>query len=225
MTELRPGGLELTLRGAALAELKTGDAVLDVGCGQGASLEYLERELGIVPCGVDISQNAVQRAGKNCISLADACALPFPDGCFDAVLMECVITLLPRPEAALLEAARVLRAGGRLILTTLSVESGAGLLDEGRLNMSALGPTLRQAGLILLHNEDRSGCLRDFIAGAIFRFGSLEAYLDYAQRELGGSVLSCRVPPKGTGYRLIIAQKPGRGVEAENISQKNTVCR
>lgn len=210
MTEFRPGGLELTGRAAALAGLVAGDAVLDVGCGLGTSLEYLRESLGVLPRGVDISEEAVRRAGRSYITQGDACRLPFGDGSFDAVLMECVLTLTAEPERALSEAARVLREGGRLILGTLSVHGAAALMDSGRADVDRLEAELARTGLRLLHTEDRSDCLRRFVGELIFRYGSLEAYMDIAGRELAGSTAGCGRLPKDTGYTLLIAQKPRR---------------
>jgi SAM-dependent methyltransferase len=78
----------------------------------------LERGWRVV--GVDLSGDqlrlARQRAGPPGAVLvaADASALPFADGSFDAVVSVLTHTDLDHPEAAFAEAARVLRRGGRL---------------------------------------------------------------------------------------------------------------
>jgi ubiquinone/menaquinone biosynthesis C-methylase UbiE len=54
------------------------------------------------------------RARYAVLVAADAAALPFADGSFDAVVSVLTHTGLDRPEAAFAEAARVLRQGGRL---------------------------------------------------------------------------------------------------------------
>jgi phosphatidylethanolamine/phosphatidyl-N-methylethanolamine N-methyltransferase len=48
----------------------------------------------------------------------DACRLGFPDGRFDAVTVPFVITLVPDPEGALDECARVLKPGGALVISS-----------------------------------------------------------------------------------------------------------
>ena len=107
-----------------------GDAgsVLDVGCGRGDRLKYLERTGKKRLCGAEPDPENAALARSNCqaaeIAERSAASLPYPGGSFDAVLCECVLTLLDRPEEALAEMLRVLRPGGRLILSDLYSRAG-----------------------------------------------------------------------------------------------------
>jgi len=110
------------LRGRFAAPL-----VLDVATGTGrlplALLRQWDFSGQIV--GLDLSRRmlAIARrrtyARPGCVGLArgDAMTLPFPDDLFDAVMCIEAVELLPRPRAALAEMARVLRPGGRLMVT------------------------------------------------------------------------------------------------------------
>jgi SAM-dependent methyltransferase len=124
----RPGGLELTGRLLAAADLPAGSAVLDVGCGAGASVAHLADEHLLSATGVDASAATVAQAGEARPDLdfvaGRAERLPFPAASFDAVLYECVLSTLPDPGAALAEAARVLRPGGALLVSDLYARSG-----------------------------------------------------------------------------------------------------
>ncbi|HET7170359.1 MAG TPA: class I SAM-dependent methyltransferase [Gaiellales bacterium] len=93
---------------------------LDVGCGGGRLLVALH-EAGWAPSGVDLSEDqlrvAAARAGDRAEALvaADATALPFADGSFDAVVSTFTHTDLDDPGRALRECARVLRDGGAFV--------------------------------------------------------------------------------------------------------------
>lgn len=121
MSVLRPGGLELTGRALELAGLRPGQALLDVGCGDGTAAAYARDTFGLSVRCVDTDPAAVEKAKARGLDAqnASADALPFPSRGFDAVMMECVFTVLDRQEEAIHEAYCMLRPGGSLILTDL----------------------------------------------------------------------------------------------------------
>lgn len=110
----------------AIAELApaVGGVVADVGCGTGRALPELRAAVGQrgVVLGIDVTVEMLAEAtrrGRAAIAtlvLADAMALPLPDGTLDAVFASGLVTHLPDPVAGLTELARVCRPGGRLAL-------------------------------------------------------------------------------------------------------------
>lgn len=104
------------------ARLKPGSEVLDAGCGASIFPIYLAR-LGHAVTGADLhvptGLDALHGVTVDYVS-AGLTALPFPDARFDAVFCISVIEHLGREgtPAALRELRRVLRPGGRLMLTT-----------------------------------------------------------------------------------------------------------
>lgn len=207
MDIFRPGGLELTEKAAVSMALGRGARLLDVGCGLGTSLDFLAERFGVEPHGVDASVEAVLRAGRPYILHGRAEALPFPDGSFDAVLMECVLPLFDRPEKALDEAGRVLKKGGGLAVGALSGRGLGALTEAGRADFGAVVAYLEAQGFTLTLLSDESAALRQFIGEVIFRYGSIEQYVSAAEASLGGGVLDCRTPRRGTGYALLTARK------------------
>jgi len=103
-------------------------SLLDAGTGTGRMLELLgptlERGVGVdaSPEMLAIARDRLERAGlKHCqVRLADVYRLPFPAASevqgFDAVLFHQVLHYLDEPQAAVIEAARVLKPGGRLFI-------------------------------------------------------------------------------------------------------------
>jgi SAM-dependent methyltransferase len=90
--------------------------VLDVCCGPGL-VAGAAAARGAIAAGVDFSSAmlAVARAEQARVefSQGDAEALPYPDGCFDAVVANFGVHHVPNPAAALAEMHRVLVPGGR----------------------------------------------------------------------------------------------------------------
>jgi ubiquinone/menaquinone biosynthesis C-methylase UbiE len=98
--------------------------LLDIGTGTGRILQLFAPRIGF-GLGIDLSREmlSVARANldrtslRNCqVRLGDMYHLPLPDGSFDAATMHNVLHFADDPGAALAEAARVLRPGGRLVV-------------------------------------------------------------------------------------------------------------
>lgn len=233
MNTFRPGGLTLTQKAAESIGLQSGERILDVGCGTGATLRFLTDTYQVEAYGADISPAAVNRAGEGFpegrVVAADACALPFEDGSFDAVFLECVLTLIEKPHQALAEAARVLRPGGRLVLSGLYAkkEDGPEIHRQGLFFRGGLAKALANCGFSIAAQSDESASLIQLVADAVFHYGSLASYVAAASRELDGCVLGCDTPVKGTGYLLLTAKKTGdmvSGISGKESMHDGTYC-
>ncbi|QKV96870.1 class I SAM-dependent methyltransferase [Streptomyces sp. NA02950] len=111
---------------AAVAELgpRTGDAVLDAGCGTGRALPALRAAVGPrgTVLGADLTPAMLEAAvhagrdGAAVLILGDVTRLPLRDNSLDAVFAAGLISHLGEPGPGLRELARVVRPGGRLAL-------------------------------------------------------------------------------------------------------------
>jgi SAM-dependent methyltransferase len=95
-----------------------GARVLDLGCGDGVLLA-LAAARGACAIGVDLSAGELARARAHApCAQGRAEALPFADGAFDVCLSHLAFSILPDPEAAAREVARVVAPGGVFAIVT-----------------------------------------------------------------------------------------------------------
>ena len=116
------GGLRATRLLAQRCHIGEDKKVLVVGCGVGTTACYLVKEYRCRVVGTDISESMIERSRQRArregvadmvdFRVADAQALPFEDGMFDAVICESVLAFVGDRQKAVNEFTRVTRSGG-----------------------------------------------------------------------------------------------------------------
>jgi ubiquinone/menaquinone biosynthesis C-methylase UbiE len=149
--------------------LGSGDTLVDLGCGRAGPALWMARETGANLVGVDISSVAVEQATARAGELGLSGQSRFVLGSFaettleansaDGAMSEDAIQYAPDKQAAMNEAARILRPGGRLVVTVFEVdpERAAGLPAFGTDPVPDYQPLLAEAGFDVETYEEVPG--------------------------------------------------------------------
>lgn len=178
----------------AIAALRPGETVLDLGSGAGFDAFLAARQVGPSGrvIGVDMTPTMIEKARANAaraeaegveFRLGEIEHLPVEDGTVDVILSNCVLNLVPDKARALREAFRVLKPGGRLAISDVVLTQP--LPEDMRAQVDLL-----------------TGC----VSGAATR-AELEAHLTAA------GFTDVRVEPRPESRAFIAQWFPGTGAE------------
>ncbi len=178
----------------AIADMKAGEVVLDLGSGAGFDCFLAARQVGESgrAIGVDMTHEMLAKARENAAKLGlgnvefrlgEIEHLPVPDNTADVVISNCVINLSPDKPQVLREAFRVLKPGGRVAVSDVVM-------------LRPLTPELANL------KELYSGCV-----GGAATVEDLRVWLTEA------GFTHIRIEPKPESRELIAAWAPGLGVE------------
>ena len=145
-----PGRTWEALARSALPLLAPGD-VLDIASGDGVLAELLAPHAHRYVC-IDASPRVVAAARERLRGFAnvdvregDMHALPFDDASFDLVVLMHALTYATKPAVAVTEAARVLRPGGRMLLSSLDKHEHRSVVEAyGHANLGFTEKELRR---------------------------------------------------------------------------------
>lgn len=197
----------------AFAELGAGDVVLDLGSGAGVDLLLAAKMVGPSGrvIGVDMTDDMIAKARKNIAEAGFANVevrkgiieeLPVDAASVDWVISNCVINLSPEKHKVFREIARVLRPGGRMLVSDIVAEGlPQEVLDEvafystcvaGAISEEQYLAGLQSAGLAEAEVRERlvydAGQIASFVDSELSNAASLDAEAKQRLRNLAHSL-------------------------------------
>jgi SAM-dependent methyltransferase len=201
----------------ALADVREGDTVLDLGSGAGLDLLVASKKVG--PSGrvigvdmtdamLEASRRNIEEVGVRNVEVRKGVieALPVEDGSVDWVISNCVINLSPEKEKVFTEIARVLKPGGRFSISDIVVKRLPDWLRNhsavysacigGAISEEHYRAGLEEAGLSDVEVSERqvysSGDLRAIVRSNFDNLGLSAEQVEAGLASVDGNVWSAR---------------------------------
>lgn len=144
-----PGGVSHSRRMIELSALEIPSRWLDMGAGDGETVRAL-RSMGHEAVGIDLQPRSED------VQQGDYHAAPYVDKSFDGIISQCSFYISGDVPKALEEAARMLRRGGKLLLSDVT-ENSEMLMDQ-----------CQKSGFKVLHTEDLTDIWREYYLEALW---------------------------------------------------------
>ncbi len=184
----------------AMASLRTGETVVDLGSGGGIDVFLAAKKVGPEGrvIGIDMTEDMIALARRNAqkagvgnaeFHLAEIADMPLADNSVDCVISNCVINLVEDKDAAIREIFRILKPGGRLAISDIALRKDL----PGTIRDSMAAWTSCVSGAISIDENREKLVSAGFDAVEVVDAGSdLNAYKQ-------GGVSGCCTPVAGEG--------------------------
>ena len=195
----RPGDFIITDRAIDLCSFQSGARLLDIGCGSGATVNFLREKYKFEAFGIDID---LQNQQSNLIR-ASAEQIPFVTSSMDGVLMECSLSIMKDQVIVLNECSRVLKDNGKLIISDMYARGEPAHLNGclGRVDLKEnIIRIIESNGFIVELFEDYTHYLQTMWGQIIMDKGAQEFYCSLGVSPEVMKRIKC-------GYCLIVATK------------------
>lgn len=184
---LRPGGFILTDKAVKFCKFSSEDYIMDLGCGMGATINYLYAKYNINAIGLDSSQKLINIGKKIYKNLKFICGkgekIPFHDAEFNGVFSECTLSLMKNLNNVIENVFRILKPGGWFIITDVYARKTEFIHELRKVsvnscmrnlqNLDELKNTVETIGFHVKLLEDCSDMLKELMVKTIFTYGSM----------------------------------------------------
>lgn len=219
---LRPGGFSLTEKGVEFCNISPEDAVLDLGCGRGATVNYLFEKHQIKALGIDPSVNLIKAAkeayGYTNFFLGNGEDIPFSDNSFNCVFAECTLSLMEDLDSTIKQVHRVLKEGGCFVITDVYAKNPNAVNElndfafnscmRGLHDLVNLKEKIEGSGFTMELSEDYSHLLKELLVKIGFSYGSMGAFWNITSQDcMDGCKFQEALTRCKPGYFMIVARK------------------
>ena len=221
---IRPGGYDLTRRAVDHCGGGRGQTLMDIGCGNGASMAFIREHYGMTVLGIDLSEKMIHDGTQISpglpVCLGDAEHLSFQNESMDIALTECCMCHFANDLAVLREIYRVLKPSGHMIVTDMFARK-SDLSDHDVHKATRLRTKtdiLRRIGTVGYEPvvwEDHTRALTQLTVDIIMQYGSLSNFYDLASPDCANQPQLRPMNKIKKGYYLLIARKSRSNIRDE----------
>lgn len=221
---LRPGGFLLTDKAVEFCKFSCEDSIMDLGCGMGATVNYLYEKYKIEAVGIDPSEKLMDLGRKNYkytnFIKGRGEEVPFENESFNGVFAECTLSLMENLNSVIEEMFRVIKSEGWFIVTDVYAKKPE-FMDElngisvnscmrSLHDLESLRKTMIKSGFQIMLLEDCSQMLKALMVKTIFSYGSMSAFWNKtAKCSINGEKFQNILKNCKPGYFIMIARKGG----------------
>jgi len=225
---LRPGGFSLTDKAVKFCKLSSKDFIMDLGCGMGATVNYLYEKYNIRAVGIDPSEKLIN-IGREKYSHANLVRgrgekIPFENEKFHGVFAECTLSLMDDLKCVVGEVFRVLKPKGWFVITDVYAKNPEFIRDLKNISVNScmrnpqdlelLKETMKKSGFHILLLEDCSQMLKQLMVKTIFSYGSMSIFWNKAAKcSIDGTKFQNLLKNCKPGYFIMIAEKEDKCCE------------
>ena len=197
----RPGGFIITDRALSFCVFPANTKILDIGCGSGATVNYIIKNYGFEAFGID--KTIISLINSTILTNANAEHLPYSTSSMDGIIMECSFSVVDNQETVLNECHRVLKDDGHLIISDMYARGESAYLQGclGRVETKEnVINFIENNGFTTTLFEDYSKSLQEMWGQMIFDKGAKAFYCELGVSPEEMKSIKC-------GYFLIVAVK------------------